>query len=187
MLRSRALLIAGIAALVLGLVIRAMMDAPPVEPPRSIPDIQRILEFQRTQRPAADLEPRYREFAAAFLFTGSREQVDAIKRAIDEELAATAAIKERGLAAAFDAALEKLAAPDLVLIGIGAALLFRTLAFVLGVGFFGGIVHAVFLTMRTFTGLASELFLGAILAGMALAVAAWAIRAAYEGRLRASP
>lgn len=174
----------GILLLCAGAVLRAILAAPESARPMTPEQLRRVLEFQRDQRPLAALEPGYRPYAFAFLFAGSAAEIDAVKRKIDAELADSQAVRERGLAGVPEYAASSLAAPDIVLMALGAALLFRGLAFVLAIGFGIGGFHQVMMQSGKLTGAPSELYLADILAALAWCAVFWALRAMYEGRLR---
>jgi hypothetical protein len=153
---------------------------------RSIEDLRKALAFQRDERPLMKLEPRYHPYAFAFIFAGSDDEMAAIKKAIDAELLAAAQISERGLAGVPEYAGARLVAVDLVLMALGAALLFRSLAFVLAVGFGVGLLHELLLQSDTLTGAPSEYYLAAVLAALIWCTVFWALRALREGRLKFS-
>ena len=90
-----------------------------------------------------------------------------------------------GLAGVPEYAADALAAPDIVLMALGAALVFRGLAFVLALGFGIGGFHQMMLQSGNLTGAPSEFYLASILAAMIWSGIFWAIRAFYEGRLHA--
>ncbi len=172
----------GIALLCAGAVLRAILAVPDSAPPMTPDQVRRALDYQRTDRPIFSLEPRYRQYAFAFLFTASAEDVDTIKRKIDAELADAEGVKERGLGGVPEYALDSLAAPDIVLMALGAALLFRGFAFVLAIGFGIGGFHQMMLQSGKLTGSPSEFYLADILAALAWCAAFWALRALYERR-----
>lgn len=175
----------GIVLLCVGAVLRAILAAPDTARPMTPDHLRRVLEFQRDQRPLLALEPRYRPYAFAFLFAGSPAEIEATKRRIDAEIADAEAVKERGLAAVPGYAAEAAVAPDIVLMALGAALLFRGLPFVLAIGFAIGGFHQVMMQSGKLTGAPSEFYLADILAALCWCAVFWALRAMYEGRLRA--
>jgi hypothetical protein len=175
----------GAVFLVLGVVLRVVLSFPEGET-RSLEDLRRAMLYQRDHRPAMKLEPRYQPYAVAFILAGSDNEVAAIKRAIDAELAAAAQVRERGLAGIPDYAGERLVAIDLVLMALGAALLFRSLAFVLAAGFGAGVMHELLAQSASLTGAPSEFYLAAVLAALVWCAVFWALRALLEGRLRFS-
>ncbi len=172
----------GIVLLCAGAVLRAMLVAPDSAPPMTPEHVQRALEYQRTDRPIFSLEPRYRPYAFAFLFTTSAEDVETVKRKIDAELADAEAVKERGLGGIPEYMIESLAAPDIVLMALGAALLFRGIAFVLAIGFGIGGFHQMMMQSGQLTGAPSEFYLGDILAALAWWAWFWVLRKHYERR-----
>ena len=171
--------------LFVGVLLRAIWSTP--EPARTMTadDFRRAIEYQRAEQPILKLEPRYRPYSIAFILAGSPADMAAIKQAIDAELAATAEVRERGLAGVPDYAAARLIQVDLVLMALGAALLFRSLAFVLAVGFGAGMMFQLVDQAGTLTGAPSEFYLASILAAMIWSGIFWAIRALYEGRLHA--
>jgi len=175
----------GIVLLCAGAVLRAILAAPEPARPMTPEQLRRVLEYQRDQRPLLALEPRYRRYAFAFLFAGAPAEIEAIKRRIDAEVADAEAVKERGLSGVPGYVAESLAAPDIVLMALGAALLFRGLAFVLAVGFGIGGFHQVMMQSGKLTGAPSEFYLADILAALGWCAVFWGLRAMYEGRLRA--
>jgi hypothetical protein len=118
------------------------------------------------------------------MLAGSAAEVDAIKRKIDAELAESEAVRERGLGGVPEYTAEALTAPDIVVMAIGAALVFRGFPFVLALGFGIGGFHQMMLQSGKLTGAPSEFYLSAILAALIWCAFAWAARALYEGRLR---
>jgi hypothetical protein len=174
----------GILLLCAGAVLRAMLAIPEDSQPMTPEQLRRALEYQRTERPLMALEPRYRPYAFAFILTGSAAEMEAVKRKIDAELAEAEAVQERGLSGVPEYAVEALAAPDIVLMALGAALVLRGLAFVLGIGFAIGGFHQMMLNSGKLTGAPSELYLAAILAALLWCALFWLLRALYEGRLR---
>ena len=175
----------GAVFLVLGVVLRVILSFPEGET-RTFEDLRRAMIYQRDHQPATKLEPRYRPYAVAFILAGSDEEVAAIKRAIDAELAAAEAVRARGLAGVPDYVGERLVATDVVLMALGAALLFRSLAFVLAVGFGAGAMHELLAQSASLTGAPSEFYLAAVLAALLWSALFWLVRALYEGRLRFS-
>ncbi len=174
----------GILLLCAGAVLRAILAVPETSQAMTPDQVRRALEYQRTERPILALEPRYRPYAFAFLFSASAAEMEAVKRTIDSELAEREAVKERGLAGVPEYAIESLAAPDIVLMALGAALLFRGLAFVLALGFGIGGFHQMMMQSGKLTGAPSEFYLADILAALAWCAVFWALRAFYEGRLK---
>lgn len=175
----------GIVLLCAGAVLRALLAVPDTSQPMTPDQVRRALEYQRTERPIFSLEPRYRSYAFAFLFCASAAEMDVVKRKIDAELADAEAVKERGLAGVPEGAIDSLAAPDIVLMALGAALVFRGLAFVLAIGFGIGGFHQMMMQSGKLTGAPSEFYLADILAALAWCAAFWLLRALHEGRLKA--
>lgn len=183
----RSPLLYGAVLLFVGAILRALWSAPEGDGrAMTADDLRRTLEFQRTEQPIQKLEPRYRPYAIAFILAGSDSDMAAIKRAIDAELAAQAAVHERGLAGVAEFTSEKLAQIDLVLMALGAALMFRSFAFVMGTGFAAGMLHQLMAQASSLAGAPSEFYLAAIVATLAWSALFWAARALYEGRLRVS-
>lgn len=180
----RSPLLYGALLLILGTVLGAIRSAPEGGRTMTVDDLRRALEYQRTEQPIAKLEPRYRPYAIAFILTASEADVAAVKRAIDAELAAHDAVRARGLAGVLDDAVEHLVAVDLVLMALGAALLFRSVAFVLAAGFAAGLVNQLMAQSSTVAGAPSEFYLAAVLAALVWSALFWAARALFEGRLR---
>lgn len=174
----------GILLLCAGAVLRAILAVPETSQAMTPDQVRRALEYQRAERPILSLEPRYRPYAFAFLFCSSAAEMEVVKRTIDSELAEREAVKERGLSGVPEYATESLAAPDIVLMALGAALLFRELAFVLALGFGIGGFHQMMMQSGKLTGAPSEFYLADILAALAWCAAFWALRAFYEGRLK---
>jgi hypothetical protein len=174
----------GILLLCAGAVLRAILAVPETSQAMTPDQVRRALEYQRTERPILALEPRYRPYAFAFLFSASAAEMEAVKRTIDSELAEHETVKERGLAGVPEYAIESLAAPDIVLMALGAALLFRAFAFVLAFGFGIGGFHQMMMQSGKLTGAPSEFYLADILAALAWCAAFWLARALYEGRLK---
>jgi hypothetical protein len=174
----------GILLLTLGALVRAILSFPEPERPLTPDTLRRALEFQRAERPILALEPRYRAYAFAFILAGSAADMEAIKRTIDSELAAAETVHERGLAGVPEYAAEALVAPDVMLMAFGGALVLRSLAFVLGIGFAIGGFHQLLVQSGTLTGAPSEFYLAAILAALVWSAVFWTLRALYEGRLR---
>jgi hypothetical protein len=176
-----------IALIVLGLLIPSLA-APPAGPAiRTMEDLQRIARYHREAQPLAKLGPEHRPYAGAFVAAASDEDVERIKRAIDAELAATAELKAQGFGAVAAAFGEKMPSPDLWLIALAGAIMFRSLAFVLPFGFAGGFLQQTGVDLRSITGTASELYLAAILAGLVAALACWAARLGFEAARRPRP
>jgi len=180
----RSPLLYGALLLFIGAALGAVQSAPESGRAMTAADLRRALEFQRTEQPIAKLEPRYRAYAIAFILAGSDADIEAVKRTIDAELAAAAAVHERGLAGVPEYAAEKLVAADLVLMALGGALLFRGFAFVLAMGFAAGGLHQLVAQSAAITGAPSEFYLAAILAALLWSAAFWAARALYDGRLK---
>jgi len=176
----------GAVLLIIGALTRIALSIPDGSEARSIEDLRRAMAYQRDARPLMKLEPRYQPYAFSFILAGSDDDVAAIKKAIDAELLAAAQIAERGLAGVPDYAGARLVAIDLVLMALGAALLFRSLAFVLAVGFGVGLLHELLLQSDMLTGAPSEYYLAAVLAALVWCAVFWALRALFEGRLRFS-
>jgi hypothetical protein len=176
----------GIALLVIGMIVRAALSMPETARVTTIEDLQRAMVFQRDERPLQKLEPHYRPFAFAFVFAASESDVEAIKRGIDAEFAAGAEVSERGLAGVPDYVAERLASLDIVLMALGAALVFRGMAFVLATGFAAGLYHELVMQSALVTGAPSEYYLAAIIAALMWCTLFWALRALYERRLRFS-
>ena len=174
----------GIVLLCAGAVLRAILVLPESQQPVTPEHMRRALAFQQSERPIFALEPRYRPYVFAFILASSAAEMEAVKRKIDAELAEAEAVHERGLAGVPEYAAEALAAPDIVLMALGAALAFRGLAFVLAIGFGIGGFHQMMLQSGKLTGAPSEFYLADILAALAWCAAFWALRALYEGRLR---
>ena len=174
----------GLTLLTLGALVRAILSFPQPARPLTPDTLRRALEFQRAERPILALEPRYRPYAFAFILAASAADMEAIKRTIDGELAAAEEVRERGLAGLTEYAADALVAPDVVLMALGGALVLRSLAFVLGIGFAVGGFHQLLLQSGSLTGAPSEFYLAAILAALAWSAFFWALRAIYEGRLR---
>jgi hypothetical protein len=187
MFRARASLFAGIALIVAGVLLRALISTPPAAQPRTLQDLARALEFQRDQAPLAKLPARYHPYAIAFVLAGSESDIQAIQAVIDEELAARDAIMERGLAGVPAHVSQRLMAPDIALIAIGGVLVFAFLAPALAAGFAAGVFHQAFLHTLTLTGSPSELFLASILAGLIWTGLAWAGLRAYARFSGANP
>jgi hypothetical protein len=184
----RSPLFIGIALISLGVLLRIVLAIPePPDPPRTPETLRRALAFHQAERPLQSLEPRYRPYAFAFMFVASADEVRAVKQRIDAELAASAAVEERGLAGVPEYAAEALAAPDIVIMALGAAFAVRGLAFVLAIGFAIGGFHQLLLQSGKLTGSPSEFYLGAILAALVWCALFWAVRAWREGRLRLPP
>ncbi|MGH7002504.1 MAG: hypothetical protein ACREIP_01010 [Alphaproteobacteria bacterium] len=179
----RSPLLYGGLLLFIGVLLRAAWSTPEAGRTMTADELRRALEFQRAEQPILKLEPRYRPYSIAFILAGSEAEMAAIKQAIDGELAATAAVRERGLAGLAEYTATRLVAVDLVLMALGAALMFRSLAFVLAVGFAAGLMHQLVDQASTLTGAPSEFYLAAILAALVWSALFWAIRALYEGRL----
>lgn len=182
--------LAAIALIVAGLALQSLATPPggaggPAI--RTVEDLQRVARYHREAQPLAKLGPAHRPYAAAFVAAASDEDVERIKQAIDAELAATAEIKDRGFAAVPEAFAEKLPAPDLWLVALAGALMFRALAFVMPFGFAAGFLQQTAIDLRTLTGTASELYLAAILAGLVAAFACWAARLGFETVARNRP
>lgn len=180
----RSPLLYGALLLLLGVCIGAIQSAPEGGGTMTAADFRKTLEFQRLEQPIAKLEARYRPYAIAFLLTGSQEEVDAIKRRIDGELAAADAVRERGLAGVPDYVGDKLGAADIVAMALGTALLLRSLAFVLALGFAMGGLHQLMMQSGSLTGAPSEFYLAAIIASLIWTAVFWAARALYERRLK---
>lgn len=176
----------GAVLLFMGALLRIVISFPEAGEARSIEDLRRALTYQRDERPIMKLEPRYQTYAFAFILAGSNDDVTAIKKTIDAELLAAAQISERGLAGVPEYAGARLVAIDLVLMALGAALLFKSLAFVLAVGFGVGLLHELLLQSDTLTGAPSEYYLAAVLAALVWCALFWVLRALLEGRLRFS-
>jgi hypothetical protein len=174
----------GILLLTLGALVRAILSFPESSQTLTPESLQRALDFQRAERPILSLEARYRPYAFAFILATSAADMEAIKRKIDRELADAEAVHERGLAGVPEYAAEALAAPDVVLMALGGALVLKSLAFVLGIGFAVGGFHQLLLQAGTLTGAPSEFYLAAILAALTWSALFWVLRALYEGRLR---
>lgn len=174
----------GILLLCAGAVLRAILAVPETSQAMTPDQVRRALEYQRTERPILSLEPRYRPYAFAFLFCASAAEMEAVKRTIDTELAEQETVKERGLSGVPEYAIASLAAPDIVLMALGAALIFRGLAFVLAAGFGIGAFHQMMMQSGKLTGAPSEFYLADILAALAWCAAFWTLRALYEGRLK---
>jgi hypothetical protein len=174
----------GIVLLSLGALLRIALAFP--EPGRAMTPqaLRGALEYQRNERPILALEPRYRPYAFAFILAGSAADVAAIKRAIDAELAAAEEVEARGLAGVPDYVGDALVALDIVLMALGGALLVRSLAFVLAIGFAAGGFHQLLVQSGKLTGAPSEFYLAAILAALIWSALFWALRALYDGRLR---
>lgn len=174
----------GLVLLCAGAVLRAIL-AIPENPQTLTPEhLRRALEYHRDARPMLALEPRYQPYVFAFMLAGSAAEMEEIKRKIDAELAESDAVRERGLAGLPEYAGEALAAPDIVLMALGAALVFRGLAFVLALGFGIGGFHQMMLQSGKLTVAPSEFYLAAILAALVWCAIFWVVRALYEGRLR---
>lgn len=180
----RSPLLYGALLLFIGAALGAVRTAPESGRSMTAADLRRVFEFQRTEQPIAKLEARYRPYALAFILAGSEADMESVKRAIDAELAAAAAVRDRGLAGVPEYMGEKLAGVDLALMALGAALLFRSLAFVLATGFAAGGIHQLLVQSAAITGAPSEFYLAAILAALVWSAAFWAARALYEGRLK---
>jgi hypothetical protein len=174
----------GLVLLCAGAVLRAILAVPENPQQLTSEQLRRALEFHRGARPMMALEPRYHPYVFAFMLAGSAAEMEEIKRKIDAELAESDAVRERGLAGVPEYAGEALTAPDIVVMAIGAALVFRGLAFVLAIGFGIGGFHQMMLQSGKLTGAPSEFYLAAILAALAWCAAFWLLRALYEGRLR---
>src|SRR5262249_21049735 len=174
----------GIVLLSLGALIRIALAFPEPAQPMTPEALRRALEFQRDVQPILALEPRYRPYAFAFILAGSAEQGEAIKRAIDAELAAAEEVRRHGLEGVPDYTAEALASPDVAMMALGGALVLRSLAFVLAIGFAIGGYHQLLLQSGKLTGAPSEFYLASILAALLWAALFWALRALYEGRLR---
>jgi hypothetical protein len=174
----------GIVLLCAGALLRAMLAVPETPQPLTPETLRRALEFQQKERPLLALEPRYRPFAFAFLLASSAAEMQSIKRAIDAELATAEEVRERGLSGVPEYAAEALVAPDIVLMALGAALVLRSLAFVLAIGFAIGGFHQLMLQSGKLTPAPGEFYLAAILAALVWAALFWALRAFHEGRLR---
>lgn len=172
----------GIVLLCAGAVLRALLAAPESSAAMTPDQVRRALDYQRTERPILSLEPRYRPYAFAFLFSASAADMEAVKRKIDAELAEAETVKERGLAGVPEYAVEALAAPDIVLMALGAALVFRGLPFVLAIGFGIGGFHQMMMQSGKLTGAPSEFYLADILAALAWCAVFWLLRALYERR-----
>ena len=130
--------------------------------------------------------PNYEAMSNCDIVIEAATEDEAIKRRIDAELAASDAVRERGLAGVPEYLADKIGAADIVLMALGGALVFRSLAFVLAVGFAAGGLHQLMIQSASLTGAPSEFYLAAILAGLIWAAAFWAARALYEGRLKFS-
>jgi len=183
----RSPLLYGAILLFVGAVLRAIWAAPEGDGRMmTVEDLRRVLEYQRAAQPIPKLEPRYRPYAIAFVLAASDGDMAKIKAAIDDELAAQAAVRERGLGGVAEFTSEKLAQVDLVLMALGAALMFRSLAFVMAASFAAGMLHQLVAQASTLTGAPSEFYLAAILATLFWSALFWAARALYEGRLRFS-
>lgn len=174
----------GIVLLSLGAVVRIALAFPETGPPMTREALRSALEYQRTERPILALEARYRPYAVAFILAGSAAEVDAIKRRIDAELADAEAVSARGLAGVPEYTAEALPAPDIVLMALGGALMLRSLAFVLGVGFLAGGYHQLLVQSSKLTGAPSEFYLASILAALIWAAFFWTLRALIDGRLK---
>jgi hypothetical protein len=174
----------GIVLLTLGVLLRVGLSFPEPTKPITPESLRRALHFQQTERPILALEPRYRPYAFAFILAGSAEDMQEIKRRIDAELAATEAVEERGLAGVPEYTVEALMKPDIVAMALGGALLLRSLAFVLAIGFAAGGFHQLLAQAGRLTGAATEFYLAAIVAAMIWAALFWAVRAFREGRLK---
>ncbi len=174
----------GIVLLSLGVLLRVALAIPEPQRPMTPETLRRALTYQQTERPILSLEPRYRPYAFAFILAASAEDLQAIKRRIDAELAATEAVEERGLAGVPEYVADALAAPDIVIMALGAALVLRGLAFVLAIGFAAGGFHQLMMQAGRLTGAASEFYLAAIVAALLWAALFWALRAFREGRLK---
>ena len=180
----RSPLLYGALLLLLGVGIGAVRSAPEATRSMTAVDLRKALDYQRTEQPIAKLEARYRPYALAFLLAGSDAEVETIKRRIDGELAAADAVHDRGLAGVPEYVGDKLAAADIVMMALGAALMFRSLAFVLALGFAAGGLHQLMVQSGALTGAPSEYYLAAIVAALIWAAVFWAARALYEGRLK---
>jgi hypothetical protein len=180
----RSPLLYGALLLFIGTALGAVQSAPESGRAMTAADLRRVFEFQRTEQPIAKLDARYRPYAIAFILAGSDADIEAVKRTIDAELAAAAAVHDRGLAGVPEYIGEKLATVDLVLMALAAALLFRGLAFVLAMGFAIGGLHQLLVQSGAITGAPSEYYLAAILAALLWSAAFWGARALYEGRLK---
>lgn len=174
----------GIVLLSLGALLRIALAFPAPTRPMNAEDLRRAIAFQRAEQPILKLAPRYRPYAFAFIFAGSAADVEAIKQAIDAELAAAEAVRRHGLAGLPEYTGERLAAADIALMALGAALVFRSLAFVLALAFGAGVFHQLLVQAGKLTGAPSEFYLASILAALLWAVLFWVLRAFYEGRLR---
>ncbi|HEY7609512.1 MAG TPA: hypothetical protein VIF14_09795 [Alphaproteobacteria bacterium] len=174
----------GIVLLCLGALLRFALSLPENDSPLTPEALRRALEYQRAGRPIQALEPRYRPYAFAFILAASAADIEAIKRRIDAELAAAEAVNERGLAGVPGYTAAALVRPDIVLMALGGALVLRSLAFVLAIGFAVGGFHQLMLQTGKITGAPSEFYLAAILAALVWSLLFWAVRALYEGRLR---
>src|SRR5688572_12326498 len=174
----------GVVLLSLGVLLRVGMSFPEPSQPLTPESLRRALTYQQTERPILSLEPRYRPYAFAFILASSAEDMQAIKRRIDAELAATEAVEERGLAGLPEYVAEALASPDIVAMALGAALLLRGFAFVMAIGFAAGGFHQLMMQAGRITGAASEFYLAAIVAALLWSALFWALRAFREGRLR---
>ena len=180
----RSPLLYGALLFLVGVGIGAIRSAPESGRSMTPADLRRVLDFQRSEQPIAKLEARYRPYAISFLLTGSEAEVETIKRRIDAELAAADAVSERGLAGVPDYIGDKLAAADLVTMALGAALMFRSLAFALAMGFAAGGLHQLMAQSGSLTGAPSEYYLAAIVAALIWTAVFWAARALYERRLK---
>lgn len=174
----------GFVMLCLGALLRFVLALPETESPLTPESLRRALEYQRTERPILALEPRYRPYAFAFILAASTADMEAIKKRIDAELAAAEEVHERGLAGVPEYTVAALSKLDIVVMALGGALVLRSLAFVLAIGFAIGGYHQLLLQSGKLTEAPSEFYLAAILAALAWSLLFWALRALYEGRLR---
>ncbi|MCW5770831.1 MAG: hypothetical protein KIT16_04285 [Rhodospirillaceae bacterium] len=174
----------GAALLFFGLAYRIVATFPDLSGAMPPDDFRQAMTFQQQDRPLLKLEPRYRPYAVAFMLASSEADIAAIKKAIDAELAAAEAIRARGFASVMDVMGDSLADIGLVAMAAGAALVFRSLSFVLALGFGAGALHQMLGQTGRLTGAPSEIYLGAILAALAWCTLFWAVRAVYERRLR---
>lgn len=174
----------GVVLLSLGVLLRVALSFPEPARPLTPETLRRALAYQQTERPILALESRYRPYAFAFILAGSADDMQAIKHRIDAELATTEAVEERGLAGVPEYVVEALAAPDIVAMALGAALLLRGFAFVLAIGFAAGGFHQLLMQAGRLTGVASEFYLAAIIAALLWTALFWALRAFREGRLK---
>jgi len=180
----RSPLLYGALLLLIGVAIGAVNSAPESGRSMTAADLRRVFEFQRSEQPIAKLDARYRPYAIAFLLTGTEAEVEAIKRRIDAEIEAAEAVRQRGLAGVPEYIADKVSAVDIIVMALGAALIFRGLAFVLALGFTVGGLHQLMVQSGSLTGAPSEYYLAAIVAALLWTALFWAARALYEGRLK---